>query len=89
MYKSISGKLLLVVYNGEDKKKAPKVYKRRQINESSNEEKQNLPVDYENDGYIPLPSPFKVSNCLVNLGEGTRNLTYLVSIESKKYQVKY
>ncbi len=64
------------------------MYKCRQINESEDEERQDLPADYENDGYIPLP-PLKVSNRPVNLGKGTRSLTHLVSIESKRYQVKY
>ncbi len=64
------------------------MYKRRRINEREDEERQDLPTDYENDGYIPLP-PLKVSNRPVNLGEGTRSLTHLVSIESKRYQVKY
>ncbi len=70
--------------DSEDEERAPKVYKRRQINESEQEERQDLPADYENGGYIPLPL-LKVSNCLVNLGEGTRSLTHLVSIESKRY----
>ncbi len=76
-------------YNdSEDQERVPKVYKRRQINESEDEERQDLPVDYENGGCILLP-PLKISNCLVNLSEETRSLIYLVSIESKKYQVKY
>ncbi len=63
------------------------MYKRRQINENEDEERQDFPSDYENDGYIPLPS-LKVSNRPVNLDEGTKSLIYLVSIESKRYQVK-
>ncbi len=64
------------------------MYKRRRINESEDEERQDLLVDYENDGYILL-LPLKISNRLVNLGKGTRSLTHLVSIESKRFQVKY
>ncbi len=64
------------------------MYKRRQINESEDEERQDLPADYENGGYILLSS-LKVSNRPINQGEGTRSLTHLVSIESKRYQVKY
>ncbi len=64
------------------------MYKRRRINKSEDEERQDLRADYENDGYIPLP-PLKVSNRPLNLGKETRSLTYLVSIKSKRYQVKY
>ncbi len=64
------------------------MYKRRQINENEDEKKQDLPADYKNGGYILFP-PLKISNCPVNLGEGRRSLTHLVSIESKRYQVKY
>ncbi len=74
--------------DSEDEESAPKVYKRRQINVSRDEERQNLSIDYENNGYIPF-LPLKVSNCPINLGEKTRSLTYLVSIELKKYQMKY
>ncbi len=70
--------------NGEAEERAPKVYKRRRINESEDKERQNLSADYENDGYIPLP-PLKVSNRPINLGEGTRSQTHLVNIESKRY----
>lgn len=71
--------------DSEDEKKAPKVYKHWQINENKDEERQDLSADYENDGYILFPPPFKVSNRPVNLDKGTRSLTHLVSIESKKY----
>ncbi len=64
------------------------MYKRRQINEREDEERQDLPAGYGNDGYILLPL-LKVSNRLVNLGKRTKSLTNLVSIESKKYQIKY
>ncbi len=64
------------------------MYKRRQINESKDEERQDLSANYENGRYIPLP-PLKILNRPVNLGERTRSLTYLVSIKSKKYQMKY
>ena len=74
--------------DSEDEERVSKVYKRRQINESEDEKRQDLPVDYENDGYISIP-PLKVSNCLVNLGKRMRSLTYLISIELKRYQVKY
>ncbi len=74
--------------DSENKKRKLKVYKCRQINESEDEEKQDLPADYENGRYIPLP-PLKVSNRLINLGKRTKSLTYLVSIKSKRYQVKY
>ena len=67
--------------DSEDKEKVPKVYKRRQINESEDEKKQDLPADYKNDEYILLPA-LKILNCPVNLRKGTRSL-------SKKYQVKY
>lgn len=56
------------------------IYNRRQINESEDEERQDLLVDYENDRYILL-LPLKVSNRLLNLGEGTKNLVHLVSKE--------
>ncbi len=74
--------------DSEHEERAPKVYKCWRINKSEDEEKQDLPKDYENDGYIPLPF-LKLLNCLVNLGKGTKSLTHLVSIESKRYQVKY
>ncbi len=64
------------------------MYKRRQINESEDEERQGLLRDYKNDGYILFP-PLKISNYPVNLGEETTSLIHLVSIESKKYQMKY
>lgn len=64
------------------------MYKLRQINESEDEERQDLSADYEDDGYISLPL-LKVSNRPINLGEKRRNLTYLISIKSKRYQVKY
>lgn len=60
------------------------MYKHRHINESEDEDRQDLPADYENDRYIFLP-PLKLSNRPVNLGEEMRSLTHLVSIESKKY----
>lgn len=58
------------------------------MNESEDKEKQNLPADDENDGYISFFS-LKIINRPVNLGKGMRSLTYLVNIKSKKYQVKY
>ncbi len=64
------------------------MYKRRQMNESEDKEKQDLPAEYKNIRYIPLLF-LKVSNHLINLGKETRSLTHLVSIESKRYQVKY
>ncbi len=60
------------------------MYKRRQINESEDDERQDLLAHYKNDGYISFPF-LKVSNRLLNLGEGTRSLTDLLSIESKRY----
>ena len=76
-------------YNdSENEKRTSKVYKRWQINEGEDEERQDLPADYESDGYIPF-SFFKISNCPVNLGKRTRSLTHRISIKSKKYQVKY
>ena len=72
----------------ENEERVSEVYKRRQINESDFEEKQDLIADYESDRYIPLLS-LKVLSRPVNLGERTRSLTHLVNIESKKYQVKY
>ena len=74
--------------NSENEKKVSKVYKGRQINENEDEKRQNLPADYENDRYIPF-FLLKVSNYPVNLDKRTRSLIHLVSIESKKYQMKY
>lgn len=54
------------------------------MNESEDEERQNLSADYENDKYIFFPL-VKISNCSVNLGKRTKSLTHLVSIELKKY----
>ena len=48
------------------------MYKHRQIKNSEDEKKPDLPVDYESDRYILLPS-LKVLNCPINLGEKTRN----------------
>ena len=64
------------------------MYKHQQINESGDEERQDLLADYENDRYIPLYF-LKVSNCLVNLGKETKSLTHLINIELKKYQIRY
>ena len=76
-------------YNdSKDKEKVFKIYKDWQINESENEERPNLPIDYKNDGYIPLLF-LKILNCPVNLDKGTKSLTYLVNIESKRYKIKY
>lgn len=72
-------------YNkSKDEERAPKVYRCQQINKSEDKEKQDLPADYKNDRYIPLPL-LKVLNCLVNLGKEIRSRPYLISIESKKY----
>ena len=55
-----------------------------QMNNNEDEKRQDLPANYENDGYISLLL-LKVSNCPINLGKKMRNLTYLVNIESKRY----
>ncbi len=64
------------------------MYKRWRINKSEDDKRQDLLADYENGRYIPFP-PLKVLNRPVNLDDGTKSLTHLVSIESKRYQVKY
>lgn len=64
--------------------------KRQHFDDSENEEKKatepqqsDMSKDEEiNPDYISLPISFyqKGTNCLSNLGEGTKNLTHLVSI---------
>ncbi len=49
------------------------MYKCRQINESEDKERQNLPADYENDRYIPL-LPFKVIKSSSKHGQGDKKL---------------
>lgn len=44
------------------------MYNCRQINESKEEKRQNLLIDYKNDGYIPVFS-LKISNYLLNLSK--------------------
>lgn len=68
------------INDSRNKEKIPKLYKHQQIND---EERQDLPADYENNRYIPF-LPLKKSNRPLNLGVKTRSLTYLVSIKSKK-----
>lgn len=72
----------------EDKEKTPKVYKYWQITENENEKRQDLPIDYENNKYTPLPS-LKIINCSINLSKEMRYLKYLIGIKSKSSQVKY
>ena len=67
------------IHGSEDEEKRPKVYKRQQIDGSEDKERQD-PTNYDSDGYIPLFSSPEVSNCPLNLGEGIKSLTYLVSI---------
>lgn len=74
--------------DSKDEERAPKIYKHRQINKSEDKERQDLLADYKNDGYILFPPP-KVSNRLLNLGDGIKSMTYLINIELKRYQEKY
>ena len=61
--------------------KAPRGQKRLRFDDSENEESQGF-INHESDGYIPLPLilPQKELNRPLNLDEGTKSLTHLVSI---------
>lgn len=66
--------------------KGQKGYKCQQIYKSKNEKNTGFDKHENNDRYIPFPPlfPQTESNCLSNLGERTRSLTYLRSITKIK-----